>query len=348
MSSISDALKSVAADPPSFETVVVAKAVSEQFGLAGKYAELVSERDQNFKLTTAGGDRYVVKIVCAAEETAVTDFQIAALQHLESKGFTGVPRIVRTTSNQGRGLILADDGSRSCLRLVSWLSGDVLAAHETSEALATQLGQRLADLNLALEDLDHEGDRQVLLWDIQRAGRLRELCIHIDDAVIRGRVEAALEDFELRVSPALAGLPHQAIHNDVNPDNVLLSDSGVVSGVIDFGDMMRAPRVIELSTAASYFRSEKPLLYILPLVTAYCSRNPLGVQELEQLYDLIRTRLAMTLSILYWRLSAREKGDPYSEKTLANERDAVDFLAALDAMGREAVTDQLRKAVPFT
>jgi hydroxylysine kinase len=343
--SISDTLKSVAADPPNLDTVDVANAVAEQYGLVGTYAALVSERDQNFKLTTEAGDRYVVKIVCTAEETTVTDFQIAALLHLENKGFSGVPRIVRTKSDQGRGAILADDGSMSCLRLVTWLSGELLAAREPSENLATQLGHRLADLDLALEDFDHQGDRQVLLWDIQRAGNLRKLSNHIGDGEIRRRVVGVLDDFASCVSPALAGLCHQVIHNDVNPDNVLLNDSGAVFGVIDFGDMMRAPRVIELSTAASYLRSEKPLQYILPLITAYCSRNPLEEREVGHLYDLIRARLAMTLSILFWRLSAREPGDPYREKSLAVERDAYDFLIALESLGREHVSERLKESV---
>ena len=344
MPPISDSLYATASTPPVFKTVAVASAVQEQYGLAGEYAELISERDQNFKLTTKNGDCYVVKIVGAAEDIAVTDFQVAALLYLEKKRFMGVPRIVRTVSGQGRGTILATDGTMSCLRLVTWLSGELLAARDRSEALAIQLGHYLADLNRALEDFDHKGDRQVLLWDTLRAADLRELSGHISDEAIRQRVVAVLDDFASRVSPALAILPHQVIHNDVNPENVLLDESGAVSGVIDFGDMMRAPRIIELSTTASYQRTKNPLQYILPLITAYCSRNPLKAQELGQLYDLIRTRLAITLTLLYWRLSARKPSDPYREKTLAIEQDAYDFLVTLEALGREAVTRHLNEA----
>ena len=343
MSSISEALRPIAIDPPSIDMTVVANAVTEQFGIVGKYAALVSERDQNFKLTTAAGERYVVKIVGAAEDIVVTDFQIAALLHLEEKEIGGVPRIVRTKSDQSRGEILADDGSVSCLRLVTWLSGDVLVAREMSEALATQIGHRLGDLDRALQDFTHEGDCQILLWDTQRASELRELGIHIDDPQIRRRVSRVLDDFDERTLPALPHLPRQVIHNDFNPENILLSDAGDVVGIIDFSDMLRAPRVVDLSTAASYFRGEKPLQHILPLVAAYCERVALRDEELDQLFDLIRTRLAMTLTVLYWRLSARRQGDSYREKTLANNLGAYDFLVALDALGREAVTEQFKK-----
>ena len=343
MSSISEALRPIATDPPTIDVTVVANAVKEQFGIVGKYAALVSERDQNFKLTTATGERYVVKIVGAAEEIVVTDFQIAALLHLEEKEIRGVPRIVRTKSNQYRGEILSDDGSVCRLRLVSWLSGDVLIAREMSEALATQIGHRLGDLDRALQDFTHEGDCQVLLWDTQRAGDLRELGMHIDDPQIRRRVSLVLEEFSERTLPALPQLPRQIIHNDFNPENILLSDAGDVVGIIDFSDMLRAPRVVDLSTAASYLRGEKPLQHILPMVAAYCERVALRDEELDQLFDLIRTRLAMTLTVLYWRLSTRRQGDPYREKTLASHRGAYDFLAALDALGREAVIEQFKK-----
>jgi hypothetical protein len=51
----------------------------------------------------------------------------------------------------------------------------------------------------------------------------------------------------------------------------------------------------------------------------------------------------MTLTVLYWRLSTRRQGDPYREKTLANDRGTYDFLVALDALGREAVTEQFKE-----
>ena len=264
--------------------------------------------------------------------------------HLEEKEISGVPRIVRTKSDQNRGEILADDGSVSCLRLVTWLSGDVLVARETSEAVATQIGHRLGDLDRALQDFTHEGDCQILLWDTQRASELRELAIHIDDPQIRRRVSLVLDDFKERTLPALPHLPRQVIHNDFNPENILLSDAGDVVGIIDFSDMLRAPRVVDLSTAASYLRGEKPLQHILPLVAAYCERVALRDEELDQLFDLIRTRLAMTLTVLYWRLSTRRQGDPYREKTLANDRGTYEFLVALDALGREAVTEQFKGA----
>ena len=89
-------MSQIAVEPPSISIDDVAREVSAQFGLSGTFAPLVSEYDQNFCMTTAGGPRYVVKIVGSIEDPASTDFQIAALLHLEAAGLKQVPRIVRT------------------------------------------------------------------------------------------------------------------------------------------------------------------------------------------------------------------------------------------------------------
>lgn len=75
--------------------------------------------------------------------------------------------------------------------------------------------------------------------------------------------------------------------------------------------------------------------FIAPFVAAYHDDNPLTPGEREVLFDLVRTRLAMTISILYWRLSARDADDPYRQQSLASEQDAFAFLRSLDALGRE-------------
>jgi Ser/Thr protein kinase RdoA (MazF antagonist) len=205
------------------------------------------------------------------------------------------------------------------------------------------LGSRLAELDIALLDFSHAGDSQVLLWDTQRAGELRSLLVHVDVPAIRAHLECVLDDFDQYVKPALAGLPRQVIHNDVHNENILIDEHGEIAGIIDFGDMLKAPRVQDVSTAAAYLREagENPLRLIAPFVAAYCETNPLCRAEIDLLFDLIRTRLCMTLILFYWRLAAREKDDPYRQKLIDGERDAYGFLQSLSAIGRADFPRQL-------
>lgn len=330
-------------EPPSLDTSVVADAVAEQFGLAGDYTPLISERDQNFCLTTINNDRYVVKVTSPAEDRAATDFQIAALNHLAKCGISGVPQNVLTTSGDNRGAIQSDDGSTLCLRVVTWLEGSVLDDSELTVDIASALGHRFAELDRALESFSHEGDGQASLWDTQRAGQLHGLLVDIDDSHVRQQVEAVLADFDTRVAPALKTFPRQVIHNDANAENILLDTRGDVSGIIDFGDLLRAPRIIEVSTAAAYLRADDtdPLRFIAPFVAGYHQKNPLSASEFDVLFDLVRTRLAITIILFFWRLAARDKGDPYLQKQVDSEGDAFAFLQSLSGLGRTAFRERI-------
>ena len=141
--------------------------------------------------------------------------------------------------------------------------------------------------------------------------------------------------FDERVKPALVALPRQVIHNDANTENILLDAQDKVSGFIDFGDLVKAPRIVEVSTAAAYLRSadEDCLKIMTPFIQSYHEQSPLVDAEVDLLFDLVRTRLSMTLILLYWRLTARDEDDPYRKKTLAVESDAFDYLRILSALG---------------
>jgi len=343
MSATNDLLQFIAVEPPSFDPSVVAEAVDEQFGLAGDYSLLVSERDQNFCLTTANNDRYLVKITSLVEPRDVTDFQIAALDHLANCGVIGVPQNVRTTAGKKHGSIQSDDGTPLCLRVLTWLNGSLLDDSEITPEIANSLGGRLADLDVALESFVHESDGQASLWDTQRAGQLHGLLVHVGDSVMRQQLETVLDVMEERVTPALEALPRQVIHNDANTENILLDTSGDVSGIIDFGDLLRATRIIEVSTAAAYLRpdDDDPLQLLVPFVAGYHEKSPLSAAELDVLFDLILIRLAMTVILFYWRLAARDKEDPYLQKQLDSEGGAFEFLQSLSSLGRAAFRERI-------
>jgi len=337
MSSQTDISESVLAGPPNLDAEDVASAVFLQFGLTGDYTELVSERDRNYRLISRDGTSYAVKATCQAEDAIVTDFQIAALIHLENRGLAGVPRVIRTPAGRDSGVVKSKDGFEVRLRVVTWLSGRLLRDVDVTSWIAGRFGTRLAELNIAFEGFTHEGEAQSLLWDSQRAGELRRFLHYIDDEAAKESVSKVVDDFDSRVEPVLRDLPHQVIHNDANDENILLDSNGDVSGFIDFGDMMRAPRVVDVATAASYLRTEgDPLTLIEPFVTAYKQKNALLDAEFDVLFDLIRTRLAMTLAFMYWRLAARDIDDPYRQKTLAVNSNALRFLQNLSDLGRAA------------
>ena len=338
MNSTDDTTNPMTVEQPDFAVAAVAAVVAENYDLQGDYTPLVSERDQNFRLQTADGQGFVVKVTGLAEDRVATGFQIAMLTHFEESGFNFAPRVVRTVSGEQRSVITSDTGQDYCLRVVTWLDGSLLYDVELTTNIVKRFGRRLAELDMSLENFKFDGDGQAGLWDIQEASQLRSLLPHIDNENVQELAGAVLTRFDETVIAALRALPKQAIHNDANPENILIGADDDVSGFIDFGDALKAPRIIEVATAASYLRTggENPLKFIEAFVEGYHRRSPLSDVEFNLLFDLIRTRLAMTLILLYWRLTARDEDDPYRQKTLENESDAFEFLVFLTDLGHDA------------
>ncbi len=333
-----DSLHAIALSPPLFSLGEVTNVLQDEYGLDGSLSSLVSERDQNFRLTTGGGIRYIVRIANAAEEREVTDCQAKALLCLEHGNCpVNVPRIQPTLSGDNTASI-ANGDTTHILRVASYVPGRPLAEIALNRTLAYQLGVTLASLAAGLREFRHPGESPALQWDMQRAVGLRPLLTHIADAELRTLVGDCLDDFEVRVLPQLAELRHQVIHSDFNPDNVLINDDAQeLAGVIDFGDMLYAPLIVDVAIAASYLRhfDSNPTLYIAPFVAGYDGHTGLSQAELVVLYDLIRTRLATTITLLWWRLAARDESDPYRQQTLDAEGGAHQFLIGLNTISRD-------------
>ena len=324
-------------ESPDFSAEAVAAVVADEFDLRGDYCQLISERDQNFRLKSPDGRKFVVKVTSLIEDRVATDFQIAMLSHFEECGFDYTPRVVTTASGQKRSVITSDAGQEYCLRVVTWLEGDLLHDVVLTTDNARRLVQRLAELHLALEKFEFDGDGQAGLWAMQDALQLQDFLPHVNDEEVQKYTRDVLSHFEESVDTALRALPVQAIHNDANPENILISPDGDVSGFIDFGDAIKAPRIMDVAIAASYLRAggENPLELIEAFIQGYEQRSRLSNAEFNLLFDLIRTRLATTLILMYWRMSARDEGDPYRQKILENESKAFEFLVFLSDLGRE-------------
>lgn len=332
-----------ASAPPDLATSEVADAVGRQFGFTGQYLPLVSERDQNFRLKATDGRKYVVKVTNAAEPTIVTDFQVGLLLHLQRSELVSTPEVVPTVSGEFYGSIETKSVTHK-LRLVSYISGQPLEEVRMDTALAQAFGRQLALLGQAMRGFAHAGEKPVLRWDLQRVVELRELQSHIDDAQARRSVRRAIDDFEKHVAEQMTALPMHVIHGDANPENVLLDPvTHSFTGFIDFSDAIRAPRVFDVAIAASYLRSDgaDPLATMGPFIGAYNAATPLQDDEVALIFDLVRARLATTITLLYWRLRARDENDPYRQKTKRLEAGAADYLAVLENLGRASFTAQI-------
>ncbi|MEX0707423.1 MAG: phosphotransferase, partial [Woeseia sp.] len=140
----------------------------------------------------------------------------------------------------------------------------------------------------------------------------------------------------------------QVVHNDMNPANVLVEPGRPdrMAGIIDFGDMLHAPLIVDVAVAASYLRTSDAdvLKWIAELVAGYHQISALDGTETDLLYDLISTRLAATVAILHWRVTQRGQGDEYLGEAELRESSAGEYLVRLRALTRDEVSERLRQA----
>ena len=332
--------------PPEFSEAEAASILREKFGIEGSLKVLVSERDQNYLVKLESGDSFVFKIANSKEDVGVTDFQIEALLHVAEKDRVfPVPRVRLSLNGKTSTTIVGRDGREHVARVLTWLEGIPLRFAEPRQDIAEELGAFLARLGTALEDFEHPSSDHVLLWDLQHAGNLIELLENIEDESLREKCRQQLNIFEQTVEPGLNQLRSQVIYNDLNSSNVLVdpNDTATITGIIDFGDMVRSPLVIDVAVAAAYLceDGEKPLAGIVSFLNGYSRLRLLQQEEVKLIYDLIITRNVMTIAITHWRAKQHPENRDY---ILRNEPRARSTINTMIGLGRDQVTDMFVKA----
>lgn len=289
--------------PPITVSLAMARSVLEtRFGIVAEATALSGERDRNFRITTADGRSYLLKFTHPAEREAVTDFQVSALLRLAERDSTlPIPRVVRGLDGDPAPIHVLADGRSSRVRLSSYLSGTPLAGQVPSRRFCHTLGQWLSRLDEALADFDHPVAGQTMPWDLQRADQWLPQTDSLEDPQARQAVRRPLRHFAEQLRPRLDRLPRQPIHNDLNGHNVLFAegDTDRPAGIIDFGDMLFAPRIVDLAVAAAYRMNDPadPLAGALALIGGYHRQSPLTPEERDLLPGLIQTRLAMAITL---------------------------------------------------
>ncbi|HUA24877.1 MAG TPA: phosphotransferase [Steroidobacteraceae bacterium] len=330
--------------PPAIDVGAASAIAAQYFGEVGRATPLSSERDCNFLLAT-GAERLLLKISNPAEEPAAVDAQTRALTHIADKDPTlPVPRVRQTKSGEPWTYLPSPQG-RLIARLLDFLPGQPLSGAPRSGTQRRGIGALLGRLNCAMRDFTHAGAERPLLWDLSRTHELGGLLHHIADGGRRAQVRRFLDRFASHALPVLQNLRTQVLHNDFNPHNLLVHTDAPdrISGIIDFGDMVRGPLINDLAVAAAYHvpSDGPPLAQVVDLVTAYHSITPLQYEELGILPDLIAARQAITVIITAWRAALHPENAPY---ILRNAPTAWHGLERLNTLPRGEARAILRTA----
>ncbi len=331
---------------PCFSVEEACRIAGSRFGLEDCSAtELPSERDQNFRLVTSEGAAYVLRIAHPDESPEVLDFQNQALARLN--GSSAGERVPSLLHSLGGALSVPVESSYGThqVRLGNYLAGVPLgSAVDIPDSLMEQVGELLGLVDRVLEGFEHAAMDRYLYWDSRHAletieGNRRFL----EDRGKRRLLDHFVAPFRDRFLPISGDMRRSVIHNDANDYNLLV-DRDVrpvrLTGLIDFGDMVRTFTACEVANACAYLMMAKadPRAIAARIVCGYHRRFSLPASECSWLGYLIAIRLCLSVSN-----SARQKQQaPDNEYLTISERPAWNLLGALaevnlDEFGEEMV-----------
>jgi len=333
-------------DPPDLAVDDVAEIAAERYGLAGATRRLRGERSHNTLFTTDDGRQFVLKIASAGELPATIEFHAQALVHLEHRA-PGLPIARMVPSSSGELVpVLELDGRRHSMRLVTYLPGVTFEDDQRISAAGLHaIGTLVGALSAALADFEHPAAHDFMPWDIANG-----LVLDADlwaglgaDAldvlrVARQRLAAATE--------TMSTLPRQIIHNDGHAGNLLRSDaaSDMVTGVIDFGDLVHTVTVADLGVSGANLVPHQvdPAGALAALAAGFHSQRPLSDAEIAALPDLVLARLALSTLLVEYQITHA----PHIADAVAGERPGL--LANVErwlAVDPRAAINRVREAL---
>jgi len=323
--------------------------LKKDFSLEGELTTLPGELDLNFRLKTNSESTYVVKLMrpdCAPE---LIDIQCAILIHLERSTPTILlPKVIRSSSGEIFLKISIADQTR-ILWILSYCPGHLLAHFKPhTYALMHSFGTSIAQLTNGLEGFEHPYIKRGLPWELSEALQSKVLTQHVQGPT-KSIIEKIFNTFEKDTLPQLSKLPHSVIHNDANDYNVLVNydDKGLakVDGIFDFGDLAYQATICELAIALAYAILDKaqPLRTCYHFLKGYTNIRSVSETELQVLFHLIKTRLAVSVSIS----SERQIASPDDPYIIISQRPAKEALLKLDQIPDELAESFFRKACGY-
>ena len=315
--------------------------VRDLWGIKGRFTQLDGEYDLNFRINST----HILKVMREGCQTDFVDLQCCALNHLRT---FSLPLVV--PSQKGRPFETCKD-EKGCDRIL-WvlenLDGKTWAEFKPkTQDLILKLGETIGVMDNALTGFDHSGLYREFKWHLPSGDWIADNLGIIADATRQKIIRQILDDFA-GIKVDLDALPVQAIHNDINDYNILvtgsLHDSPAISGIIDLGDMCAAPVVCDLAIAAAYVILDHPdpESALENLVKGFHSAYSLSPKEIDMIWPLLRLRLAV--SVVNSTMMAQEK--PHDPYVLISQGPAWAFLES-QKVNPDLIAARLRVACGF-
>ena len=330
--------------PPDLSDDILRPFLLERWGVEGEFKRLSGERDQNIRVKTGDGTLYVYKIASPLEDTSLVDFQVQALHHLErTNPNIPVPRMLPAKGGKFFETLQIANGEYA-VRLLSWVNGAPVSNFDAPLLdTITQIGALQGQMCEAFTGFEHEAGSHFMPWDILN-GLVTSQYLRTNYLKngLAEKCAAALDRLEMDTLPRMQKLPHQVIHNDAHFGNVICDPDNPtkITGVIDFGDLVCRPIVVDLATSliSVIDHSPTPIAAGVALVEGFEQHLAIPDEQIELLYDAVLARAILTVELLQFRIDETDSDPEIRDVELPDsligldtilEIEPADFLTAI-------------------
>ncbi len=308
------------------EVMQIAQLLEENYGLTGEITQLPGERDLNYKLVGINGE-FIFKVHHEAEREFI-ELQQEVLQRLTLITALNEPRPVKTINGE----LIINLPNNKIGRLLTWADGQLYSQIKATSDLKVSLGSAVALVDRELADFDVTNYLEILNrpfgWNVLQIVQLAEKINLISNDKLQNEVREVFDLATSQLLLKLGKLPNQLIHNDANDNNIVVMNNKVTS-LIDFGDVIHAPRIAGLAVACAYAieNIEDPIYDLLPVVRGYHLVNPLDPSELEVLFGLIKLRIATSIMMA----AIQSAADPTNDYLLVSQNHFQKLIEVLNS-----------------
>ncbi|WP_339109645.1 phosphotransferase [Thioclava sp. GXIMD4216] len=284
------------------------------YGISGAMKRLETEKDDTY-LISAPDARYILKIANPDEAQAELELQNAVLDHLAVHFARPAPRLIRAISGEG---MLREPASGRFYRLLSFVEGTPLDMMDARPETLPEIGRVLGELRLALSGFTHPAQNRELVWDVQHVMRLRPLLAEVDlppdHHALAGQAFARLAEVAHRI-PALE---RQVVHNDFYASNIVADpETGRLTGVIDFGDVVESAVAIDLAVAmmgqilTDFTPDQDIFAPAYPVLAGYLEVAPIAKTDLAMVPHMVMARVLVRAVMTQYRAALMPENAPY-------------------------------------
>jgi len=325
-----------------------ANIVLEKYGLEGVIESLPGELDFNFRINTDSGI-YLLKVSRPESDISYIEFQQKLLDHVASSSMgLAFPETIPDLKGEKLSELKDDQGRTRKIRLFSWIEGRLWSSvNPINNQLLFSLGSKAGKLVKALEDFDHPLAHRKFEWDIAQARWTYET-LHLFSEE-QQEVITYFQDRYKSFQEHYQQLRKSVVHNDINDNNVIVTDDLIepeVKAIIDYGDAMHTQLINDLAVAIAYAVMGKPdpLSAAIPVVKGYHNSFPLHEKELEFLYTLVAMRLVISVT----KSAMNKQAEPDNRYLLISEKPAWDLLNKWRMVKEEHALISFRYACKYT